>query len=319
MSRTAMQIINKEQVDQLLDYPDLIETLRQAFQTDYKVPPRPHYTVANPHASKPSKLLLMPAWEEGSFLGVKTIIVAPENSKYDLPAVQGTYILYDADKGVPLLSIDAPSLTTRRTAATSALASSYLSRHDSESLLMIGTGALAPELIAAHAAVRPIKQVFIWGRNFAKADALARQLSTPQLKVNATPTIPEVIHRVDIISCATLSPTPLVEGKWLLPGQHLDLVGAYLPDTREADDEAIQRASVFVDSRETAPVEVGEILTPLQNKVIQPADLLADLFELCLEKHTGRQSAEEITLFKSVGLALEDLAAARLIYEKLKD
>ena len=314
-----MQIINKEQVQQFLDYPGLTEMLRQAFQANYKAPPRPHYTIANPHASKSSKLLLMPAWEEGSFLGVKTIIVAPENNKHDLPAVQGTYILYDANKGFPLLSIDAPALTTRRTAATSALASSYLSRPDSKSLLMVGTGALAPQLIAAHTAVRPIKQVFIWGRNFAKADALARRLSTPQLKVNATPSIPEVIHRVDIISCATLSQTPLIEGKWLLPGQHLDLVGAYLPHTREADDEAIQKASLFVDNRETAPAEVGELLIPLQNKVIQATDILADLFELCLEKHTGRQQADEITLFKSVGLALEDLAAARMIYEKLKE
>lgn len=311
-----MKIITSKLVDQLLDYPSIINALGTAFRSNYTVPQRQHLTVDNPNAKQNSTLLLMPAWEAGKFIGVKTIIVAPENNKYDLPAIQGTYILYDGEKGIPLLSIDAQRLTAKRTAAASALASSYLSNPESESLLMVGTGVLAPELIKAHASVRPIKQVFIWGRNFGKADILARQLNSAELKVNAVPAISEIIQRVDIISCATLSKKPLVFGNMLRPGQHLDLVGAYLPDAREADDEAIRRAQVYVDIRESAPVEVGELVIPIKNKVINLEDIRADLFELCTEKHPGRQSLEEITFFKSVGHALEDLAAARLIYEK---
>ncbi|MEM1318800.1 MAG: ornithine cyclodeaminase family protein [Bacteroidota bacterium] len=312
-----MKIIDKQQVEQLLHYPSLIEALRQAFRQDYQVPQRQHYAVKQPENAKDNTLLLMPAWELGAYLGVKTVMVAPENGRYDLPAIQGVYTLFDAHKGTPLASIDAPALTAKRTAAASALASSYLSRDNSSALLMIGTGALAPELIKAHASVRPLQQAYIWGRNFAKADALARRLSSRSLKVNAVPKIEEAVGQVDIISCATLSSQPLLWGKWLRPGQHIDLVGAYLPDSRESDDAVIQQSQIFVDTRPGATQEAGDLAIPLQQGLIQMEAILADLAELCKDLHPGRQQAQSITLFKSVGHALEDLAAAKLIYSQL--
>jgi len=171
-----MQHISSEQLNQLLDYKSLTEALRQAFAADYTVPARHHYNFQNPDTKKPNTLLLMPAWQSGAHVGVKLVIVAPENAAQNLPAIQGTYTLFDAKTGIPLAQMDAPMLTAKRTACASALAADFLSRKNSSTLLMIGTGVLAPHLIKAHASVRPIKEVFIWGRNFAKATALVKQL-----------------------------------------------------------------------------------------------------------------------------------------------
>jgi len=261
----------------------------------------------------------MPAWEAGQYLGVKVVTVAPNNAKYNLPSIHGMYILMDAHKGVPLAWMDAKTLTTRRTAAASALASSFLSRPDSSTLLMIGTGALAPNLIQAHAAVRPIKEVLVWGRNVDNAQKVAEKFSESDMRVHVVKSLEENLAKADIISCATLSDTPLVIGEYLVAGQHLDMVGAYKPDMREADDEAIRRSSIFVDNYTGATKETGDIYIPLQTGVLNREEIKADLFELCQMKKRGRQSDEEITFFKSVGHALEDLAAARMAYEAVKE
>ncbi len=310
-----MQTISSKQLDQLLDYESLIEALRKAFAADYTVPARHHYNFQNPNTKKANTLLLMPAWQSGAHVGVKLVIVAPENADQGLPAIQGTYTLFDANTGVPLAQMDAPMLTAKRTACASALASSYLSRKNSSSLLMVGTGVLAPHLIRAHAAVRAIKEVFIWGRNFAKATALARQLDNEILAVKAIEKIESGMH-ADIISVATLSADPLIKGEWLNSGQHLDLVGAYLPTMREADDDVIQKSVIFVDNLESACDETGDLFIPIQNGLITKEDIKADLFNLCKNEHNGRSNEDEITCFKSVGHALEDLAAAQLAFEK---
>ena len=221
----------------------------------------------------------------------------------------------DGKTGKPLALIDGPSLTLRRTAAASALAARYLAREDCERLLMVGTGALAPHLILAHAAVRPICNVLVWGRNPDKAEKIAKRLDRPDFRVAATTDLEGAARGADIISCATMSRDPLVAGDWLQPGSHLDLVGGFTPEMRETDDAAISKARVFVDTREGALNEAGDIVQPIRSGIIAKDDIAGDLFELTRGKRAGRRFYDQITLFKSVGTALEDLAAAKLAVE----
>lgn len=313
--------ISTVQLEKLLDYPNLIEALRKAFQEDYVVPPRHHHNYENPQEKIASTLLLMPAWQVGKYLGVKIATISPNNGQYNLPSVYGTYTLFNAHQGNALAQIDALTLTTKRTAATSALASSFLSKKNSKRLLIVGTGKLAPELIRAHTVVRPLEEVFIWGRNFEKAKAILEHKNLKALKASLKffpiKNIEEGIQNADIISCATLSSDPLVFGKNLKAGQHLDLVGAFRPDMREADDEAILKSAVYVDTYDGAK-ESGDIFIPLQNGILKEENIQADLFELCRNEKLGRKDNSQITFFKSVGHALEDLAAAKLVYEKLQ-
>jgi alanine dehydrogenase len=183
---------------------------------------------------------------------------------------------------------------------------------------MVGTGALAPFLIAAHRAVRPIRETLIWGRDPRRAAALAASLATAGIAAIAVPDLGEAAATADIITCATLSPEPLVRGTWLKPGAHLDLVGGYRPDMRETDDDAIRRARVFVDT-EAALHEAGDIVQPLHSGALGRDRIAGDLFDLVRGTCDGRRGADEITLFKSVGTALEDLAAAKLAISRLSD
>ena len=313
-----LQITN-QQLQSVLTYERLIPALKAAFISDITVPMRHHHDYKNPLVGVDSTLLLMPAWEASKYLGVKMVTVSPQNSDYQLPSIQGIYFLMDAKNGLPLAMMDAKVLTSIRTAAASALAANFLARKDSDTLLMIGTGALAPQLIAAHASVRPLKKIYIWGRNFEKASLLAQQLKTNHLEVVATKNILDALPNVDIISVATLSNQALVFGKNLKKGQHIDLVGSFKPTMREADDEVMRRGHIYVDTRAGACTESGDILIPLEKGIIQAKDILGDLFELCEKNIFARQHQEEITVFKSVGHALEDLAAAKLVYEYLRE
>ncbi len=261
-------------------------------------------------------LLLMPAWQAGRHIGIKLVTVFPDNAARDLPAVMGAYLLLDGKTGSPLAMIDGPMLTAKRTAAASALAAGYLARTDCERLLMVGTGTLAPQLILAHAAVRPICNVLIWGRDPDKAARLAKHLDRTDFRVEATDDLEAAARGAHVISCATLSPEPLVRGAWLQPGQHLDLVGGFRPDMRETDDTAIRRARVFVETRAGACTEAGDIVQPLESGVLAAEDIAADLFALTRGERAGRRFYDQITLFKSVGTALEDLAAAQLTVER---
>lgn len=311
-----MQISN-EFIEKNTNFSELISEIKNHFSSDEViVPMRQHHDFPNPEVQADSTLLLMPAWNPSKNAGVKIVTVSPENGQFDLPSIQGTYIYFDAIKGSIKAILEAKSLTVKRTAAASALASSYLSKEDSNSLLMIGTGALSTNLIKAHISVRPIKKIFVWGRNFDKAKAICKQLESEKFSISAIKTIEEKISDVDIISCATLSKTPLILGKHLKKGQHIDLVGAYKKDMREADDETISRASVFIDTFQGGLKESGDIVIPLENGTLTKEEIKADLFELCSNKKTGRKSDKEITVFKSVGHALEDLAAANYYYNK---
>ena len=311
-----MEYIDGEKIEASLQYSALIPAIEKGFCSDIQVPMRHHHDYYNPVEQNESSLLLMPAWNPGQALGIKCVTVSPSNAKYDLPSINGVYILYDAVKGLPKALLDAKSLTKIRTAATSALASSYLSRVDSKSLLVVGTGALAPELIKAHSEVRSFESVFIWGRDPQKALGVAESLRD-SIEVNVVEDLDAQVSQSDVISCATLSTSPLIKGHYLKKGTHVDLVGAYRKDMREADDEVISRSSLFVDSIETAPKETGDLVIPLEEGLISLQDIKADLFELSTGKKSGRSNDEEITCFKSVGHALEDLVAAQMVLNSL--
>jgi alanine dehydrogenase len=325
-----VKIFSAAEVSSALDDIVLIDRIDALFRAGCEMPTRHHHPLTAPlgAGSADALLLLMPAWtkppqsERGrGRIGVKIVTVFPDNVRRSLPSIYGQYLLLDGETGVPLALLDGTELTKRRTACASGLASRYLSNPASTKLLMIGTGALAPHLIRVHAKVRPIGEVGIWGRRPAEAERLANELgqSLPSalgrpIRVRAVPDRHQAVAEADIVSCATLSKTPLVEGDWLREGQHIDLVGAYKPDMRESDDKAVGRARVYVDTRAGAGKEAGDIVQPLANGTIAADDIVADLFELARGQRTGRTpgDATSITLFKSVGAALEDLAAAEL-------
>jgi ornithine cyclodeaminase len=244
------------------------------------------------------------------------VSVFPDNATRALPTVMGTYLLMAGDSGAPLAALDGVSLTLWRTAATSALVSGVLARPDASHLAMIGAGALAPYLIRAHASVRPIARVTIWNRTADRAAALAAEMSRAGIAATATADRAAAIREADIVSAATLSDAPLVEGAWLKPGAHVDLVGAYTPAMREADDEAVRRATVYVDTR-AGMNESGDIAQPLASGALSEAWIAGDVVDVVAGR-TGRRSAAEITLFKSVGYAAEDLAGAVEVWRRLK-
>lgn len=262
-------------------------------------------------------MLLMPAWEKSGYIGMKMVNVFPQNADAGLPAISGLYILCEGEHGRPLACLDGSELTRRRTAAASALAARTLAREDAGSLLLVGTGKLAPMLIEAHAAVRPIKQVRIWGRNPAKAADLARQFSD---RFDAAPVsdLDGAVGEADIISCATLSTAPLIRGQLLKAGTHLDLVGAFRPSMRETDADCFRVAEVFVDTYAGARGEAGDILQAIDEGAFKDADIRAELEELLRGERPGRSSDRAITLFKSVGASLEDLAAAIEVWQQLE-
>jgi ornithine cyclodeaminase len=295
-----------------LDREALIDALDAAFRGSAVVPARQQYAIEpiEPGA-RGGTLLVMPAWRAGASLGIKLVTVYPDNTEKGLPAVAATYVLLDASTGVPRALLDGEELTLRRTGAASALASRYLSAPQAARLTMVGTGRLAPHLIESHARVRPIREVRIWGRRAERARAVAASLHSVQLRVEAVDDLEAAVRWADIVSCATLSHHPLVRGAWLHAGQHLDLVGAFNPEMCETDDEAVARAELYVDTREGALAESGELVGAIARGVIGPQAVRAELNELASGRFK-RSHPAAITLFKSVGTALEDLAAAEL-------
>ena len=311
-----MRFVTAEEVEETLDFPSLVDGLHGTFRIGAAVPVRHHHSL--PRKDEPdATLLLMPAWQGETHIGVKIVTVTPGNGRRGLPAVMGVYLLLDGSSGAPLAIVDGPMLTLRRTAAVSALASRFLSRPDSETLLMVGAGALAPHLIEAHAAVRPIRRVLVWNHRPERARELADNLADSPFEVSAIEDLEAAVGQADIVSCATLTQKPLIQGAWLRPGQHLDLVGGFTPDMREADDEAVRRSQVFVDTRDGATMEAGDIVEPIARGVLATDAIIADLIELSRGDEPPPRAATAITFFKSVGSALSDLGAAQLVVGRL--
>ena len=309
-----MKVYDRENVASSLQYGILIEALRKAFSSKITAPERVQHTIKNNKGSD-ATLLLMPAWKIGEHIGIKIVSVFPENTTNNMNAVHANYFLMNANDGKPVAVMDGTELTLRRTACASALAADYLVNKNVDTLLMIGTGNLAPHMIKAHCVVRNYSRILIWGRNEEKAERLALSLNIKDKEILAKNDIKEALNVADVISCATLTQKPLIMGDWIKPGQHLDLVGAFTPDMAEADSKAIAKSKVVVDTYEGALSESGELINALKEGRIKKEHILSDLRELVLEEKNIRKDSNDITLFKSVGTALEDLAAAELVIE----
>lgn len=303
--------INAERLARLIDLPGLIVALEEGFKADIVTPQRHHHDI-----DETSTLLLMPSWYSKKYLGIKLITMNTKNRLLGLPSIQGIYLLLDKETGTLLAQIDAPSLTNLRTAAVSALAAKFLSPLPARNLLVVGSGSLAPYLLQAHTAVRDYVKIQIWGRSKDKAERVAKSLKD-SLDVEVVSDLETAVRKADVVSVATLSSDPVVFGAWLKPGTHLDLVGSYKPNMRETDDLAIKRSRIFIDT-EHAISETGDLAIPLSNGTLAEDKIVGDLLQLCRGEIKGRLQEAEITLFKSVGHASEDLIGAILAYEKCK-
>ncbi len=297
-----MRLVDASATAAALPFERLIPALRDAFASGADAPARHH------HALPGGTLLLMPAWQ-ADWLGVKIVTVHPGNAAQGLPAVHSTYLLSDAHTGQPLAMLDGDAVTARRTAAASALAASYLARPDAERLLIVGAGRVARLLAPAYQAVRTLRHVEVWNPTPARADALVAELCHSGINAALADDLETAVAQADIVSCATLATAPLIQGAWLKPGTHLDLIGAFTPAMREADAVAVQRAAVFIDT-EAALHEAGELVG------YDASGVRGTLTQLC-RGEAGRSGEDEITLFKSVGVALEDLAAAVLVWKQM--
>ncbi len=308
----SIRHIPAAEVHAALGYPELIEALRAAFAAGAEAPVRSSYPVT----PAGDRLLLMPAWRAGEDIGVKLVTVFPGNRQRGLASVSALYVLLDGATGHPLALLDGEALTLRRTAAASALASTFLSRADSRCLLVVGTGALAPYMAAAHCAVRPIDRVLVWGRSRERAAATAAALAKDGMPANTVDTLQEGLAVADIVTCATTAREPVILGADVKPGTHVDLVGAFTREMRESDDALVAKAQVFVDTRAGALKEAGDLVQPIEAGALSRDQVVAEMADLVLGRHAGRGLPTAITLFKSVGTALEDLCAARLVYER---
>lgn len=297
-----------------LPYDALIPALRDAFLSGIESPKRHVHPIA---PQENTVMLLMPVWQPQGHAGMKLVTVAPNNAARGLPTVHSIFMLLDSASGAPLALMDGEELTLRRTAAASALASQYLSRPDSRRLLLVGTGSLAPYMAAAHCAARGIRDIAVWGRSADRAQRTAESLQAelPGVAVRVAQDLAEEARAADILCCATTSTVPILRGEWIAPGAHVDLVGGFKPDMREADDALMARAAVFVDTRAGALAEAGDLLQPIASGALRAEAIRAELAQLCAGAHPGRNDPAEITVFKSVGAAVEDLCAADLAWK----
>lgn len=293
-----------------LDFARLIPALQAAFAGDTQVPPRHVHAIES--GGVQGTVLIMPAWSD-AYLGIKTINIFPANSAHGLPGLHATYVLYEARTGMPLAMMDGNEITAHRTAAASALGASFLAREDARHLLVLGTGRVARLLPAAHRRVRAIDRVSVWNHRPEGAQALAAELRAAGWQAEAVIDLAAAVSAADIVSCATLSTTPLVQGKWLAPGSHLDLIGSFTPAMTEADVHCFAEARTFVDTDE-APTKSGDLLDAIAAGTLRVDDIEATLEQLCRGERKGRASSAERTVFKAVGSALEDLAAATLVW-----
>lgn len=316
-----MKFISAEQVANHLPWDALINKLDETFRKGVHAPSRHHHTIERPDGE--ATMLLMPAWEQNGYIGMKMLNVFPQNSAVGLPAISGLYMLSEGKHGQTIACIAGNELTRRRTAAASALAAKYLAKESAETLLIVGTGQVAPMLIEAHASVRPIKRVLVWGRNSDKAQDIVSQYQGYQGSfcriddISAVESLEHSATEADIVSCATLSKQPIIKGEWLTEGTHLDLVGAFRKDMRECDGVAVNKSDVYVDTWAGAMGEAGDLHQAVDEDCFNMKQIIGDLEQLTRNEVSGRNSEKSITMFKSVGASLEDLAAAIVLWEEL--
>ena len=306
-----MRVLDADAVQAATPWPELIAAIAETLAGDAVTAPERHVHPVGLPGGGTGSFLLMPAWADGELIGVKAVTYFPSNAGTDVPTVNAAYLAFDGRTGQVLAVLDGDELTARRTGAISALAADRLARPDAQHLLVVGTGALSPNMARAHASVRPLALIEVWGRRPEAAASVAETLRAEGLPAEASADLDASVRRADIVSCVTGATEPLVRGELLTPGAHLDLVGSFRPDMRESDDMAAARATIFVDSA-TGALMSGDLAQPLADGVLTEAAITADLRALVAGDHPGRTAPEEITLFKSAGFAAADLAAARL-------
>lgn len=307
-----MQIFDNRQTAAGLPFDALITALERVFIEGCNVPRRHIHSIQSQDGE--ATLLLMPAWQENGLLGIKHVTIYPQNGKRGLPGLHSTYTLFDASNGVPVAVLDGDQITVRRTAAASALAARYLARAEASRLLIVGAGNVAAAIAPAYAAVRDLRRVDVWNINPDRAKQLVSRLRDEGFQAEVAIDLEQAVAQADIVSCATLSTQPLVLRKWLRPGTHLDLIGSFKPDMRESDDATFSGTSVFIDTEEALD-KSGDLLAPIAAGLFARDRVLGTLADLCHQRHPGRTSDDEITVYKAVGAASEDLAAAALVYQ----
>jgi ornithine cyclodeaminase len=302
-----VKVLSAADVARAAPYRELVEALREGFRSDVTTPVRHHH-----ETSSTTTLLLMPAWSK-QWTGIKIATFKSDNAAQGLPTIHGSYLLIDNRTGAAVTAMDGTELTRRRTAAASALAADYLARPDASVLTLVGAGALALHFARAHAAMRPIKTIHVYNRTPSKADNTAAELRADGFAAQVSE-IEKAVRQSDIVCGITSSTEPLIRGAWVKPGTHIDLAGAFKPAMRETDGDAVAKASVYVDTYEGAKAEAGDLLQAEAEGKFSFKSVKGDLAELCRGKVRGRQSGQEVTLFKSCGTALEDLAAAIMVH-----
>ncbi|MGX1740537.1 ornithine cyclodeaminase family protein [Bosea sp. NPDC055353] len=312
-----MRLFDGTEIDAALSYPGLIDLLDDAFRSEVIAPKRGQYAIERPGETD-AILLTMPAWSgpdvANPYIGTKIVSVFFGNGKRNLPGVMGAYLLMDGATGQPLAVMDGNRLTTWRTAAASALASRYMSNPEASRMLMVGAGALAPFIIKAHRSVRPLTEIAIWARRPEAAEATVAELAKEGIEARATTDLEGEARTADIISCATNATEPLIQGHWLKREAHLDLIGGFTMQMREADADALHRARVIVDSSKAID-EGGDVAVAIAEGSYSADKVAGTLADLCHGRIAGPVEGGGITLFKSVGVALEDLAAAVAVWE----
>jgi ornithine cyclodeaminase len=308
-----MLVLDAEAVRSRAPMPAMIACLREAFRRQPTAHPRQIVDLSGGAGER--LLLVMPAFDASGAAAVKLATVTPGNAAKGLPTVQAAIVAFSAT-GTPIALLDGASVTQLRTAAASALASQYLSREDSAHLVVIGTGALAPYMAAAHCTVRPITRVSVWGRRQERAVATMhaiRSLVPGHVELIVAQSLEHAVASADIVTCATTSKTPVLLGRWLQRGVFVDLVGSFTRSAREADDAVVLRSRIFVDTFEGALAEAGDLLDPLERGILRRERIEGELADLVCGRVKGRSDKDESILFKSVGTAIEDLAAVQLI------
>jgi len=311
-----MRMIDAETVHRRLDYAGLIEALRLAHRGP--APEAAHMMRDEPGGGD-NRFVALVGWQRDAIIAVKLVGVFPSNLSLEpsQPSVQGVVVAFDAATGSPRFVADGAAMTFRKTAADSALGASYLARDNADTLLVVGAGGLAPHMIEAHCAVRPsLRRILIWNRTAERASALARDFRSKGLAVEAIEDLDRAVPQADIISCVTMSTAPLVRGALLKEGAHLDLVGAYREDMREADDEAIVRGVLFVDTR-NGMEGAGDLRQPVDHGLRSWDDIRADLYDLATGRAPGRTDNGQITVFKNVGGGHLDLFTAAHLVTRL--
>ena len=310
-----MDCFDSSAVKKALPYPLLIEALTRGLQLPIQSPAR-SYFAPNDDASC---VLIMPAWKAKEIFGVKLVSVWPSNKAIGCPTVSAVYVLLSCENGLPLAVIDGTELTLRRTAAAAALAAKILARKNSQTLAILGTGALCVPMVQAHASVMQFKNILIWGRQKTKALTAVAELKTLGIESHCSEDLSETLKQADVVAAVTTATVPFIRAQWIKPGTHLGLIGAFTPQMAEAEPALMNQAQVFADDRSAVLEKGGEIYQAIQQKMILPSSIEGELAELASNPSgPWRKDDQAITVFKSVGFASLDLIAAELVYQSEK-